>query len=58
MSDVRTNMLTAEDDNSIATFRSETLEINLATDVQGLYKNMKKQMENHFANYLRRSSGW
>jgi hypothetical protein len=43
---------------SKATFRCEISENNPATNVQELYKDMKRQMENEFANYLGKSSGW
>jgi hypothetical protein len=53
-----TNMLTGEDETSKGLFRSETLENNPATCVHELYEDMKRQIENEFANYLGKSSGW
>jgi hypothetical protein len=53
-----TNMLTGEDETSKAVFRSETSENNPATSVHELYEDMKRQVENEFANYLGKSSGW
>jgi hypothetical protein len=55
---VHTNMLAGEDDTLKTTFRSETSENKPAACVQELYKDMKRQMENEFANYLGKSSGW
>jgi hypothetical protein len=53
-----TNMLTGEDETSKGLFRSETLENNAATCVHELYEDLKRQVENEFANCLGKSCGW